>query len=130
MMNVRLQIVAVVLIGAAIRTEAQVPPPPPLQTIQVQFVNSTYRVASGQTSGSFRTGQDADIIVARRLKADNIQALSVTIEHAAAIETLQLVHRDPFDRLLIVQARHESLSLLTADDRVLAYGSPAVDVRA
>jgi hypothetical protein len=30
---------------------------------------------------------------------------------------------------LIVQARHEGLRLFTVDDQVLAYGSPAVDVR-
>jgi hypothetical protein len=32
--------------------------------------------------------------------------------------------------LLIVQARHEGLRLLTADDLVLAYGLPTVDARA
>ena len=45
------------------------------------------------------------------------------------LETLELLHRDLFDRLLIVQARHEGLRLLTVDDEVLAYRSPTVDVR-
>ena len=68
--------------------------------------------------------------VARRLAADNVGALPVSLGHAAAVETLDLLHRDPFDRLLIVQARHEGLRLLTADDQVIAYGSPTVDARA
>ena len=67
--------------------------------------------------------------VSRRLAADAIVGLPVTAEHAAAVETLELLHRDPFDRLLIVQARHEGLRLLTADDQVLAYGTPTVDAR-
>ena len=67
--------------------------------------------------------------VARRLAADVVRALPVGVDHAAAVETLELLHRDPFDRLLIVQARHEGLRLLTIDDQVLAYGSPTVDVR-
>src|SRR5438445_8594043 len=62
--------------------------------------------------------------VARRLAADDVRALPVGVDHAAAVETLELLHRDPFDRLLIVQARHEGLRLLTIDDQVLAYGSP------
>ncbi len=45
------------------------------------------------------------------------------------LETLELLHRDLFDRLLIIQARHEGLRLLTVDDEVLAYRSPTVDVR-
>ena len=53
----------------------------------------------------------------------------ISSDHAAAVETLEPLHRDPFDRMLIVQARHEGLRLLTADDQVLAYESPSVDIR-
>jgi PIN domain nuclease of toxin-antitoxin system len=31
-------------------------------------------------------------------------------------------HRDPFDRMLVAQARAENLTLLTADDQVTRYG--------
>ena len=67
--------------------------------------------------------------VARRLAADDVRPLPVSVDHAAAVETLELLHRDPFDRILIVQARYEGLRLLTTDDQVLAYGSPSVDAR-
>jgi PIN domain nuclease of toxin-antitoxin system len=67
--------------------------------------------------------------VARRLEADHVAELPVSIGHAAGVETLELLQRDPFDRILIVQARHEGLRLLTTDDQVLAYGRPAVDAR-
>jgi PIN domain nuclease of toxin-antitoxin system len=56
--------------------------------------------------------------------------LPVGAGHAAGVEMLELLHRDPFDRLLVVQARLEDLRLFTADDQVLAYGTPAVDARA
>ena len=68
--------------------------------------------------------------VTRRLAADNVESLSVSAEHAAAVESLDRLHNDPFDRLLIVQARHEGLRLLTTDEKVLAYGTPAIDARA
>jgi len=48
---------------------------------------------------------------------------------SADVDTLELLHHDPFDRKLIVQARHEGLRLLTADELVLWYGNPTVDAR-
>jgi PIN domain nuclease of toxin-antitoxin system len=50
------------------------------------------------------------------------EILDVTAEHALAVERLPLLHRDPFDRMLIAQARSEPLRLLTADATVAGYG--------
>lgn len=36
------------------------------------------------------------------------------------------IHADPFDRLLLAQARVEDMKLLTVDDKLLRYGEPAV----
>ena len=51
-----------------------------------------------------------------------LEHLPVTTEHAAAVEHLPDVHRDPFDRLLVAQAVAEGAVLLTADQRLVAYG--------
>ena len=52
--------------------------------------------------------------------------LPVTSAHAAAIATLAQPHRDPFDRLLLAQAKVEDLTLVT-HDRILAnYGVPVL----
>lgn len=50
------------------------------------------------------------------------ELLDVTPEHAAAVERLPPIHRDPFNRLLIAQARVEGAVLLTADRALAAYG--------
>jgi PIN domain nuclease of toxin-antitoxin system len=47
--------------------------------------------------------------------------LPVTAEHALKVETLPLLHKDPFDRLLLAQAHTEGLLLLTVDASVLQY---------
>ncbi|WP_367107494.1 type II toxin-antitoxin system VapC family toxin [uncultured Psychrobacter sp.] len=47
--------------------------------------------------------------------------LPISISHVCAIDTLPLIHRDPFDRLLLVQAKLEKLVLLTADTFILKY---------
>lgn len=58
------------------------------------------------------------------LPVSGYRELSITGEHAIAIETLPLLHKDPFDRLLLAQARVESLTLLTADQQLAGYGAP------
>ena len=37
------------------------------------------------------------------------------------MEHLPLLHRDPFDRMLIVQAQHEGLTLITRDSLIQQY---------
>ena len=53
--------------------------------------------------------------------ASGCLALPITWDHARAVETLSPHHADPFDRLLIAQARVEGLTLLTADRAFAAY---------
>jgi hypothetical protein len=54
--------------------------------------------------------------------ASGAQELPVTAEHAAHISSVQLPHRDPFDRLLLAQADVERLQFLTADQVLLGLG--------
>ncbi len=58
----------------------------------------------------------------RLLLANGYRELPVTSEHAMAIHELPLLHKDPFDRILVAQARIEAMILLTADTLVAAYG--------
>lgn len=48
--------------------------------------------------------------------------LSITIEHALAAGSLPGPHRDPFDRMLIAQAREESIPLVSSDRIFSDYG--------
>lgn len=50
--------------------------------------------------------------------------LAITSTHVLAIEHLPLLHKDPFDRLLLAQASEEGIVLLTADERLAAYPGP------
>jgi PIN domain nuclease of toxin-antitoxin system len=92
-------------------------------------VASVWEMAIKRRLGKLPLPEPVGAYVARRLESDAVTAVPVSLDHAGGVETLEGLHRDPFDRILIVQARHEGLRLLTADDLVLAYGSPTVDVR-
>lgn len=56
---------------------------------------------------------DGDL--SRVLKAVGFDALTISVEHALAAGALPAVHRDPFDRMLVAQARIEGLTLVTRD---------------
>ena len=50
--------------------------------------------------------------------------LPITSDHALVVATLPLIHKDPFDRILIAQAIHEGNTLLTADATLAQYPGP------
>lgn len=58
----------------------------------------------------------------RMLLAHGYRELSVTSEQTITVSQLPTLHKDPFDRLLIAQARMEGVTLLTNDTLVAQYG--------
>jgi PIN domain nuclease of toxin-antitoxin system len=58
----------------------------------------------------------------RHLAANRFVPLSITIQHALAVADLPRHHRDPFDRILVAQAKLEQLALVTGDEKLAAYG--------
>lgn len=49
------------------------------------------------------------------------QELEISSAHEVAVDELPTLHRDPFDRMLVVHSRVEGLALLTRDKQVAAY---------
>lgn len=58
------------------------------------------------------------------------ESIAISPAHAVAVALLpsQAQHADPFDRLLIAQARVESMQLLSRDAAVIAYGASVLAV--
>ncbi len=55
---------------------------------------------------------------------NDYEELPLTGAHALALADLPAIHKDPFDRILIAQAKVEGLALLTADATLARYGDP------
>jgi PIN domain nuclease of toxin-antitoxin system len=55
------------------------------------------------------------------IAAAGFAVLPVTVAHALEVRHLPPLHRDPFDRLLVAQARHERLTLVTRDAAIRRY---------
>jgi PIN domain nuclease of toxin-antitoxin system len=58
---------------------------------------------------------------------ENFTELPVTIAHAQELAALPPHHADPFDRLLIAQARYEEATLITRDKQFEKYGIPLIN---
>lgn len=56
------------------------------------------------------------------LRAQGMQELPITLPHAREAGSLPLVHRDPFDRMLVAQARIERIQIVSNETRFDAYG--------
>lgn len=54
--------------------------------------------------------------------------IAISFEHGVAAGRLPLHHGDPFDRMLIAQARSEGLTLATRDPVIGRYDVPLLDV--
>jgi PIN domain nuclease of toxin-antitoxin system len=83
---------------------------------------SIWELAIKQRLGKLSLGSDVGAWSRRVTRELVLDHLPVTADHAAAVEHLPDVHRDPFDRLLVAQAVAEGAVLLTADVRLTGYG--------
>lgn len=64
--------------------------------------------------------------LADQVTAHRFEALSITLGHAMAAGALPPHHDDPFDRMLVAQAKTEELTVVTRDQRFALYGIPTL----
>jgi PIN domain nuclease of toxin-antitoxin system len=55
------------------------------------------------------------------IRRNGFRELPIGFDHATAAGRLPMMHRDPFDRMLIAQARCEDLTFVTRDPRCHKY---------
>lgn len=76
-------------------------------------------------SGLGREDFRVDARLLRRGLLDNgYEELPILSAHAVMVDTLPEIHKDPFDRMLVAQAQHEGITLLTSDAMVARYPGP------
>ncbi len=81
---------------------------------------SGWEVAIKQGIGKLR----APVDLVEAFDTSDLQPLPVTFAHAIEVGRLPSHHRDPFDRMLVAQARVESLTLVTRDSAMGDYDVP------
>ena len=90
-------------------------------TMRFLSAASVWEIAIKYAVGKLPLPERPAEYVPRRLDVTRTSALPITDRHAAHVAELPMHHRDPFDRLIIVQAQLERLPILTADPQFGAY---------
>ena len=90
---------------------------------------STWELAIKVSIGRLALPEAVGSYVTSRMRALALDGLAVEHLHAAAVQDLPLHHRDPFDRLLVAQARAIGASLVTADEAMRPYDVPILWAR-
>jgi PIN domain nuclease of toxin-antitoxin system len=90
----------------------------------VSVING-WEIAVKKSLGKMAVPDDMEARITRACGGAGFDLLPVELRHAFEVQSLPWHHKDPFDRLLVAQARVERLTLVSIDRAVRAY---AVDV--
>ncbi len=89
-------------------------------TVVLGYVN-LWEIAVKASIGKLRLGRDYDDFLDQVVLNRSLLLLPIDIPHLRQYARLPFHHRDPFDRLLIAQAKAENISVLTDDPRFREY---------
>ena len=83
---------------------------------------SIWEIEIKQAAGKLQAPENLLEAVAKA----NFIELGITFVHARTAGTLPPHHRDPFDRMIVAQARSEGFTVITRDARIAAYDVPVL----
>ena len=74
-----------------------------------------------QQLGKLKVAPVISKLIEKNRQENNIKLLPIELVHIETLSEIPLYHKDPFDRLLIAQARFEKMTLITADEKIRKY---------
>ncbi len=92
----------------------------PANDILISLV-SVWEMQIKQQVGKLILARPLAKILESQQQQNDIRLLPIELSHLLALSDLPDHHRDPFDRLLVAQARIENLTLLSADPHIARY---------
>jgi PIN domain nuclease of toxin-antitoxin system len=82
---------------------------------------SAWEISIKWALGKLQLPEPPPILVPKTMEAQGLRPLTISHAHALAVSDLPRHHTDPFDHLLIAQARMEGMAILTADHAFERY---------
>jgi PIN domain nuclease of toxin-antitoxin system len=89
---------------------------------KVVSVASCWEIAIKVGLKKLDLGEPATTFLRRELTTNGFDLLGIELIHATSVESLPTHHKDPFDRLLVVQSMIEKLPVVSMDTQLDAYG--------
>lgn len=78
-------------------------------------------IKQGRGRPDFRLEAGWEKSIPEHLKKNDFRRLDIEPSHCSEISSLPLHHKDPFDRMLIAQAKTENLILVSSDSQIARY---------
>ena len=85
-------------------------------------IASVWEMAIKHALGKLHFTEPFPQFVTTQTAANGIALLAIDVEHAIAVASLPMHHRDPFDRLLMAQALAEEMAMVSSDEALDRYG--------
>lgn len=89
-------------------------------------IASCWEIAIKTGLGKLTLHVALDQLVRREIANNAMQLLPIDLAHVLRVANLPLLHRDPFDRLLVAQAQHQKMTLVSQDPLLARYDVPVV----
>jgi PIN domain nuclease of toxin-antitoxin system len=93
-----------------------------ISTEKVISIVSIWEMAVKSSTGKLKLALPLEQFVRKHFEKVGIQLYHVSLEASYAVSLLPYFHRDPFDRLIIAQALHMQIPVLTHDKIFRDYG--------
>lgn len=82
---------------------------------------SSWEIAIKFGLGRLPLPEPPESFITSRIERSGVVTLAIEHAHAFHVASLPMLHRDPFDRMLIAQAQVEGLRIMTSDERFAPY---------
>jgi PIN domain nuclease of toxin-antitoxin system len=83
---------------------------------------SYWEIAIKIKLGKYALPQPYQQFMEAQIAVNDFRILPIEPRHTALLTTMPFHHKDPFDRLLVAQALSESVSIISVDSQLDAYG--------
>lgn len=86
-------------------------------------IASVWEIAIKTNLGKLELREPIEKLIPEQLRLNNIDLLPIQLKHIFGLSHLTHIHKDPFDRLLIAQAKAEKIPILSNDQIIKKYGA-------
>jgi PIN domain nuclease of toxin-antitoxin system len=81
----------------------------------------TWEIVIKSGLGKLKLPHGPEYFILHNIKQHNLNVLDISMEDTFGLLTLPDIHKDPFDRLLIAQARRNMIPIVTKDEVIRSY---------
>lgn len=87
-------------------------------------VASLWEIVLKYRLGKLKMPEPVEPFLMRQIEENRFEILTIHSHHVFQTLSLQTLHRDPFDRILVAQAQSENLTIISRDPDIKAYPVP------